>query len=70
MNEATIEGMYEFLCYWVASFNYMFMTGDYEPLKKADPEAAMRTITPMLFLSTLPVGAGCMTRMRRLPFSY
>ena len=37
MNEATIEGMYEFLCYWVASFNYMFMTGDYEPLKKADP---------------------------------
>ena len=38
MNEATIEGMYEFLSYWVASFNYMFMTGDYEPLKKADPE--------------------------------
>ena len=37
MHEATIEGMYEFLCYWVASFNYMFMTGDYEPLKKADP---------------------------------
>ena len=37
MNEATIEGMYEFLSYWVASFNYMFMTGDYEPLKKADP---------------------------------
>ena len=38
MNEATVEGMYEFLCYWVASFNYMFMTGDYEPLKKADAE--------------------------------
>ena len=38
MNEATVEGMYEFLSYWVASFNYMFMTGDYEPLKKADPE--------------------------------
>lgn len=38
MNEATIEGMYQFLCYWVASFNYMFMTGDFEPLKKADPE--------------------------------
>ena len=38
MHEATIEGMYEFLCYWVASFNYMFMTGDFEPLKKADPE--------------------------------
>ena len=37
MNEATIEGMYQFLSYWVASFNYMFMTGDYEPLKKADP---------------------------------
>ena len=37
MHEATTEGMYEFLCYWVASFNYMFMTGDYEPLKKADP---------------------------------
>lgn len=37
MNEATVEGMYQFLCYWVASFNYMFMTGDYEPLKKADP---------------------------------
>lgn len=38
MNEATVEGMYQFLCYWVASFNYMFMTGDFEPLKKADPE--------------------------------
>ena len=38
MNEATIEGMYQFLSYWLASFNYMFMTGDYEPLKKADPE--------------------------------
>lgn len=37
MNEATVEGMYQFLCYWVASFNYMFMTGDFEPLKKADP---------------------------------
>ena len=37
MNEATIEGMYQFLSYWLASFNYMFMTGDYEPLKKADP---------------------------------
>ena len=37
MNEATVEGMYQFLCYWLASFNYMFMTGDYEPLKKADP---------------------------------
>ena len=37
MNEATVEGMYQFLSYWVASFNYMFMTGDYEPLKKADP---------------------------------
>ena len=38
MNEATVEGMYQFLSYWLASFNYMFMTGDYEPLKKADPE--------------------------------
>ena len=38
MNEATVEGMYQFLSYWLASFNYMFMTGDFEPLKKADPE--------------------------------
>ena len=37
MNEATVEGMYQFLSYWLASFNYMFITGDYEPLKKADP---------------------------------
>ena len=37
MNEATVEGMYQFLSYWLASFNYMFMTRDYEPLKKADP---------------------------------
>ena len=37
MNEATVEGMYQFLSYWLASFNYIFMTGDYEPLKKADP---------------------------------
>ena len=37
MNEATVEGMYQFLSYWLASFNYVLMTGDAEPMKKADP---------------------------------
>ena len=34
MNEQNVDGMYAFIGYWLASFNYMFMTGDYEPLKK------------------------------------
>ena len=32
-----VDGMYAFIGYWLASFNYALMTGDAEPMKKADP---------------------------------
>ena len=37
MNEDNVDGMYAFIGYWLASFNYALMTGDAEPMKKADP---------------------------------
>ena len=37
MNEQNVDGMYAFIGYWLASFNYVLMTGDAEPMKKADP---------------------------------
>ena len=37
MNEQSVDGMYAFIGYWLASFNYVLMTGDAEPMKKADP---------------------------------
>jgi len=37
MNEQSVDGMYAFIGYWLASFNYALMTGDTEPMKKADP---------------------------------
>ena len=37
MNEQNVDGMYAFIGYWLASFNYALMTGDAEPMKKADP---------------------------------
>ena len=37
MNEDNVDGMYAFIGYWLASFNYALMTGDTEPMKKADP---------------------------------
>lgn len=37
MNEQNVDGMYAFIGYWLACFNYVLMTGDAEPMKKADP---------------------------------
>ena len=37
MNEQNVDGMYAFIGYWLASFNYLLLTGDTEPMKKADP---------------------------------
>lgn len=37
MNEQNVDGMYAFIGYWLASFNYAVLTGDTEPMKKADP---------------------------------
>ena len=37
MNEDNVDGMYAFIGYWLASFNYALMTGDTGPMKKADP---------------------------------
>lgn len=37
MNDQNVDGMYAFIGYWLASFNYALMTGDTEPMKKADP---------------------------------
>ena len=36
MNEQSIDGIYAFIGYWLASFNYLLMTGDVEPLQKAE----------------------------------
>ena len=37
MNEQNVDGMYAFIGYWLASFNYAVLTGDIDPMKKADP---------------------------------
>ena len=37
MNEQNVDGLYAFIGYWLASFNYAVLTGDTEPMKKADP---------------------------------
>ena len=37
MNEQSVDGIYAFIGYWLASFNYALMTGDTEPMNKADP---------------------------------
>ena len=37
MNEDNVDGMYAFIGYWLASFNYAVLTGDTDPMKKADP---------------------------------
>ena len=37
MNDQNVDGLYAFIGYWLASFNYALMTGDAEPMKKADP---------------------------------
>lgn len=36
MNERSTEGIYAFAGYWLASLNYLILTGDTEPMKKAD----------------------------------
>ena len=36
MNDRSPEGIYEFTGFWLASINYLMLTGDPEPLKKAD----------------------------------
>lgn len=41
MNEQNVDGMYVFIGYWLASFNYLLMTGDTEPLKKAESADAL-----------------------------
>ena len=42
MNEQNVDGMYAFIGYWLASFNYLLMTGDTEPLKKAESAEALQ----------------------------
>lgn len=37
MNDRSPEGIYEFTGFWLAAINYLMLTGDSEPLKKADP---------------------------------
>lgn len=41
MSEQNVDGIYAFIGYWLASFNYMMMTGDTEPLKKAESAEAL-----------------------------
>ena len=42
MNEQNVDGIYAFIGYWLASFNYLLMTGDAEPLKKAESAEALQ----------------------------
>lgn len=37
MHEKTIDGAYSAFSFWLASVNYLVLTGDNEPLKEADP---------------------------------
>ncbi len=37
MHEKTIDGAYSAFSFWLASVNYLVLTGDDEPLKQADP---------------------------------
>ena len=36
MNEQNVDGLYAFIGYWLASFNYAVLTGDTEPLQKVE----------------------------------
>ena len=36
MNEQNVDGIYAFVGYWLASSNYLLMTGDSEPLQKVE----------------------------------
>lgn len=36
MNEQSVDGIYAFIGYWLASSNYLLMTGDTEPLQKVE----------------------------------
>lgn len=36
MNEQNVDGIYAFVGYWLASSNYLLMTGDTEPLQKVE----------------------------------
>ena len=40
MKENSPEGAYALMGYWLASQNYLILTGDVEPLMKADPAKA------------------------------
>lgn len=42
MNEQNVDGIYAFIGYWLASFNYLLLTGDAEPLKKAESAEALQ----------------------------
>ena len=41
MNEQNVDGIYAFVGYWLASSNYLLMTGDTEPLQKVESADAL-----------------------------
>ena len=41
MNEQNVDGIYAFVGYWLASSNYLLMTGDTEPLQKIESADAL-----------------------------
>ena len=41
MNEQNVDGIYAFVSYWLASSNYLLMTGDTEPLQKIESADAL-----------------------------
>nr|WP_294631282.1 DUF6318 family protein [uncultured Rothia sp.] len=44
MKENSPEGAYALMGYWLASQNYLILTGDVEPLMKADPAKAFEEL--------------------------
>ena len=51
MKENSPEGAYALMGYWLASQNYLILTGDVEPLMKADPaKAFLRSSKTMIKL--------------------
>ena len=38
MHDPSVDGIYSFLGYWIASINYLLLTGDSEPLSKSDQD--------------------------------
>ena len=69
MNKDNVDGMYAFIGYLAGELNYALMTGDTEPMKKADPAECMRRVCGNLRSCTRAIWAGSTVRIPRLLLS-